>query len=229
MVKLIPIGLQCSVSEAIRAAGVRAEAYPFDWLFCPASTSLAVFRVLLASGVDAAAALMVDGTGESRYRAIGNERFVRSETPSYEYFINAATGLGVTHYAADTPAFADMIKRRLRRLLDALAGPEPLMFMYADAASEADNYEVDGTVLGLDATDTLVELAELLSASPLVAAPFKVVYYCWRSRFVSADVGGGKLAFCPFEPMASWVDVSLHIVHAVPTSSSQQPSSSSSS
>ena len=45
--KVIPVGLQCSVPQGIKAANFREYSYPFDWLWSPSKTTYNILKILL--------------------------------------------------------------------------------------------------------------------------------------------------------------------------------------
>ena len=96
----VPIGLQCSVPDALKSLGARTIAYPFDWLWSPAATTLEIMRILLSDGIDAAIQHMTSGYVYCHY--LGPERYVTANAGiATECFMNPRTGLGVTHDAMD--------------------------------------------------------------------------------------------------------------------------------
>jgi hypothetical protein len=50
--KVIPLGLQCSVPEGIKKANMREYSYPFDWLWCPSKTTYNILSILINNGVE---------------------------------------------------------------------------------------------------------------------------------------------------------------------------------
>jgi hypothetical protein len=44
--KVIPLGLQCSVPEGIKRANLREYSYPFDWLWSPSKTTYNILNIL---------------------------------------------------------------------------------------------------------------------------------------------------------------------------------------
>ena len=45
--KVIPLGLQCSVPEGIKRANLREYSYPFDWLWTPSKTTYNILSILI--------------------------------------------------------------------------------------------------------------------------------------------------------------------------------------
>lgn len=198
---LVPIGLQCSVPEGIKRAGLRTCSYPFDWLWSPAKTSLAVLELLVRDGVEAAAAYMTSGHVKCRYW--GNERYTTDDASNGSY-TNVETGLGVTHFTIDD-AFGEMLRRRLARLLDAIIGDQPVALVYADAACTDRNYYLDDVEYGVDATDALLAVRTLLlPLNPRI----EVVYFCWDSRASASPSTVDAVKRVPFSQQRSWSAVS---------------------
>ena len=50
--KYISIGLQCSVTNAIRDANLREYGYPFDWSFSPSKTTYNILNILINDSIE---------------------------------------------------------------------------------------------------------------------------------------------------------------------------------
>ena len=208
----IPIGIQCSVPDALKEAGVREKAYPFDYHFSPARFSLTIIRLLLNHDIDAARELMTTSRDRVTARLTTQEHHVTvADDENSECHINLKTGFGVVHHRVhDNQEFDDMMRRRILRLHEALTGTTPVTLIYADAASLATNYTLDGIDFGTDATDVLLEMAELVKER---CHDVQIVYACWKDRH--RDNPDAKITVWPFEQMSHWRDVKTHIAMKV--------------
>lgn len=59
--KVIGLGLQCSVPDGILYANLREKSYPFDWLWCPSQTTYNILHRLIHESVDSAIKYMTTG------------------------------------------------------------------------------------------------------------------------------------------------------------------------
>jgi hypothetical protein len=186
--KVIPLGLQCSVPEGIKRANLREYSYPFDWLWCPSKTTFTILSILVQDGSDAALDYMT--TGFTYYRYLGYERYVSVDTVT-ESQMNKTTGLGNTHFTINAE-YKEKLKRRPDRLWRDILSTEPLLFVYADAANPHSNYHLDDIEYGVDATEYLLKIYDLLYP---VNHTIKIVYFCWHDR----QRENGKLEYIPFD------------------------------
>lgn len=208
--KIVPVGLQCTVPGALKRAGMRDCSYPFDWLWMPGKTSYEILAKLLNEGVESAVDYMTTGWTYCDYD--GKERYTRTDRTT-ECQMNMVTGLGVTHFTIDED-FKSKLRRRFARLLTALHSDEDLLFVYADATSPALNYHLDGVEHGLDATEWLLKIHDLVS--PLHPNT-KMLYFCWLERARPDDA---RLRYVPFAPKAHIMEVDELIMRyflAMPT------------
>jgi hypothetical protein len=173
--KVIPLGLQCSVPEGIKRANMREYSYPFDWLWTPSKTTYTILNILINDGVEKALEYMT--TGYTYYKYLGNERYISIDTVS-ESQMNKNSGLGNTHFTINDE-YKTKLKIRLERLLRDIKSSETIVFIYADAANSYSNYYLDNVEYGLDATEDLLKIYELIY--PLNNT-IKIVYFCWNER-----------------------------------------------
>jgi len=151
--KVIPLGLQCSVPEGIRQANLREYSYPFDWLWSPSKTTYKILHILINDGIEDALVYMT--TGYTYYRYLGNERY-KSVNNITENQMNRNSGLGNTHFTIND-YYKNKLKTRLKRLLTDILSSENILFVYADAANSYLNYHLDDVEYGVDATKYLLK------------------------------------------------------------------------
>lgn len=192
--KIISLGLQCSVPQGIKSAELRSASYPFDWLWTPGRTTYQIMKRLLEEGVSSAVEYMT--TGYSYYTYMDNEHYISASTVT-ECQINKETGLGNTHFPINDE-YKSTLARRLERLRTDIYSSEYLLFLYADAANSYCNYNLDGVDYGHDATEDLSKIYDLLSE---IHPNMKIIYFCWDSRMKTHT----KIEHIPFTPMGHWV------------------------
>lgn len=196
--KYIPLGLQCSVPDGIKQASFRVCSYPFDWLWAPSQTTYNILKILLHEGIEKAVETMT--TDWSYYHYLGNEHYI-SVKEITESQMNAKTGLGNTHYVINEEYKQKLHKRLQRLLCDIQDKKEPLVFLYADAANPDLNYYLDNVEYGVDATDSLLSIYELLKPiHPLI----QIVYFCWNERNREQN---DKIQYITFEFQHHWTGV----------------------
>jgi len=173
--KVIPLGLQCSVPDGINRANLREYSYPFDWLWTPSKTTYDILSILINDGIEKALEYMT--TGYTYYRYLGNEHYMSVDYIT-ESQMNKYTGLGNTHFTINNE-YKNKLKIRLERLLNDIKSNENILFVYADSASPQLNYHLDEIVYGIDATEYLLKIYELIYP---VNNNIKIVYFCWNER-----------------------------------------------
>jgi hypothetical protein len=173
--KVIPLGLQCSVPEGIKRAKLREYSYPFDWLWTPSKTTYNILYILINENVDKAVDYMT--TGYSYYKYLNNEHYL-SVNNITECQMNINTGLGITHFTINDE-YKNKLKIRLERMLRDIKSNEKIVFIYADAANSNFNYHLNDIEYGVDATEYLLKIYELIY--PL-NNNIKIVYFCWNIR-----------------------------------------------
>jgi len=156
--KVIPLGLQCSVPEGIKRANFREYSYPFDWLWSPSKTTYNILRILINDGIEKTLEYMT--TGYTYYRYLGNEHYISVDNIT-ESQMNKNTGLGNTHFTINNE-YKNKLKTRLERLLNDIKSNENILFVYADAANPYLNYHLDEIEYGVDATEHLLKIYELI-------------------------------------------------------------------
>ena len=195
--KLIPLGLQCSVPRGIYLANMRSCSYPVDWLWSPSKTTYNILSILIDNGVEKALEYMT--SGHTYYQYLGNERYI-SVNYNTESQMNANTGLGNTHYIIDNE-YKSKVRRRLTRLLNDVKSNENIVFIYADAANPDANYYLDDIEYGLDATEYLLKIHDLIYP---INNNIKILYFCWNER----KKENGIIEYIPFDFVHGWFDVS---------------------
>ena len=173
--KVIPLGLQCSVPEGIKRANLREYSYPFDWLWTPSKTSYNILNILINDGIEKALEYMT--TGYTYYRYLGNEHYTSVDNIT-ESQMNKDTGLGNTHFTINDE-YKNKLRIRLERLLRDIKSNEKILFIYADAANPYLNYHLDEIEYGVDATEYLLKIYELIYS---LNNNIKLVYFCWTER-----------------------------------------------
>jgi hypothetical protein len=93
--KVIPLGLQCSVPEGIRRAGLREYSYPFDWLWTPSKTTYTILYILINEGIEKALEYMT--TEYTYYTYLENEHYISTNAITHSQ-MNKHSGLGITHF-----------------------------------------------------------------------------------------------------------------------------------
>ena len=196
--KIIPLGLQCSLPEAIKQAGLRQSSYPFDWLWSPSKTTYDILCNLVHEGADAAVEYMT--TGWTSYKWLGNEHYesVKDFNGSQ---MNATTGLGITHFLINDD-YKAKLKRRLERLLADVRSGEEILLAYTDAANPQMNYHLDEVEYGVDGTEHLLKIHELLHP---MNDKIKVVYFCWHER--NKTGGNDVIEYVAFDYKRVWQDI----------------------
>jgi hypothetical protein len=195
--KVIPLGLQCSVPEGIKRANLREYSYPFDWLWTPSKTTYNILNILVNDGVEKALEYMT--TEYSYYKYLGNEHYISVDYVT-ESQINSITGLGNTHFTINDE-YKNKLRIRLERLLRDISSTENILFVYADAANSYLNYYIDDIEYGIDATEYLLKIYELIY--PL-NNNIKIAYFCWNER-----KGENKqIEYISYDFKNSWYQVS---------------------
>jgi len=206
--KFIPIGLQCSVPNAIASVNLREYSYPFDWLWSPSKTTYEILNILLNSstdvtesgreppnkgGVDEAVIYMT--TGYSYYKYVGNERYASTDIITSEQ-INKHTGLGNTHFIIDDE-YKSKLKRRLERLLQDIKSDNHLVLIYADSAGKDAEYMIDGVIYSEDPREYLKKIYDLVRHhNPCI----ELLYFCWDQRIGTDD----SITYIPFSSIKNW-------------------------
>jgi hypothetical protein len=194
--KYISIGLQCSVTNAIRDANLREYGYPFDWSFSPSKTTYNILNILINDSIENTIEYIIN---DYSYYILENKEFYRSVNYITNNKINKNTGLGIVHYDINDN-YINSLKRRFQRLLNDIKSNENLTFIYSDAASPDTNYYLDGIEYGLDATEYLLKIYHLLFP---INNNIKILYFCWNNRKKENNI----IEYIPFEYKNSWEEV----------------------
>ena len=173
--KVIPLGLQCSVPEGIKRANMRTYSYPFDWLWTPSKTTYNILNILINDGIENALEYMT--TGYTYYKYLGNEHYISVDCITISQ-MNKNSGLGNTHFTINDE-YKHKLKIRLERLLRDIQSDEHILFIYADAANTHLNYHLDDIEYGVDATEYLLKIYELIHP---INNNMRIVYFCWNER-----------------------------------------------
>ena len=193
--KFIPIGLQCSVPEGIKRANLREYSYPFDWLWTPSKTVYHILEILLNEGIDAAIIYMT--TGYTYYVDQSNEHY-KSVHHVTNCQMNTVSGLGVSHFTMEE--LKGKLRTRFERFLKDIRDESNVMLIYADAANPYFNYHLDEVKYGLDATEYLVKIYDLLYP---INNKIRITYFCWHDR-----VRNEKIEYIPFDYKPHWKELS---------------------
>jgi hypothetical protein len=116
--------------------------------------------------------------------------------------MNVNTGLGNTHFTINND-YKNKLRIRFERLLRDIKSNENILFIYADAANSYLNYHLDEIEYGVDATEYLLKIYDLIY--PL-NNNIKIVYFCWIER--EKQNGGGIIEYISYDFKDSWYDVS---------------------
>ena len=194
--KVIPLGLQCSVPEGIKQAKLREYSYPFDWLWCPSKTTYNILCVLINEGVEKTIEYMT--TGYTYYKYLNNEHYISVNNITGSQ-MNKNTGLGITHFIINNE-YKCKLKLRLERLLSDIISFENILFVYADSANPYLNYYLDDIEYGIDATEYLLKIYELIYK---INNNIKIIYFCWNERKRENNI----IEYVPYDFKNHWFEV----------------------
>ena len=195
--KFIPLGIQCSVPEAIKNANRREYSYPFDWMWTPSETTYSILNILINNGIEKALEYMI--TGYSNFKYIPKGRYISVESVT-EYLMNKGTGLGNPHFKFNEE-YINKLRIRLERLLIDIKSKESILFIYTDAGNPEINYYLDDIEYGKDATDFLLKIYFLIYP---INKNIKIVYFCWNERKKDNSI----IEYIPFDYMDDWHKIS---------------------
>lgn len=195
--KIIPLGLQCTVPEAIKQANMREYSYPFDWLWTPSKTTYNILDILINNGIENAIEYMT--TGFTYYKYLNNEHYISVDHVT-ECQMNKTTGLGITHFTINDE-YKNKLRIRLGRLLSDLKSNEHILLIYADAANMYLNYHLDEIEYGLDATEYLLKIYDLIVG---INKNIKIVYFCFKHRVNNND----KIEYISYNFKNHWSELS---------------------
>jgi len=176
----ISLGTHCVVADGIKLADKRIESYPFDWLWCPAKTTLAILEILINNSSYDACQYMTTGY---RYYSYENPEYFKTVNYTTNCQMNPTTGLGITHDVINDD-YRVKLTRRLERLLERIKSGYKIVFIYADATNKNFNYHLDNINYGVDATEYLTKIYELLY--PL-NNKIEILYFSWKEHMHVSD------------------------------------------
>ncbi len=203
--KFIPLGLHCSVPEGLRKANVREYSYPFDWNWSPSKTTYNILYTLLHNGVDSAVQYII--SDYKYYTFIGNGVFESSNMIT-DYQLNEQTGFGVAHFTINDD-YIYKLKERFTRLLNDIKLHTKLIFIYADAANPNMNYIINNVVYGLNATNDLLNIYDLLIS---FNNNIELLYFCWKEHSI---VFKNNIQYIEFDYQPEWSNVSAIIANYI--------------
>ena len=195
--KFIPLGLQCSVPEGIKRANLREYSYPFDWLWTPSKTTYNIFNILINDGIDKTLDYMTQNYEYFLY--LNNEHFIITDQIT-KYQMNVETGIGISHFTIDNE-YKEKLRKRLEKLLFEINNGYNIVFIYADAASPDLNYHLNDIEYGLDATEYLLKIYDLIIT---INKNIEILYFCWNERKQIND----KIKYIGYEYQKDWGYVS---------------------
>lgn len=195
--KIIPLGLQCSVPDGIKNANMREYSYPFDWLWSPSKTTYNILNILINNGIEKAVQYMT--TGYTYYKYLNNEHYTSVDIIT-DNQINNKTGLGITHFTINDD-YKSKLKIRLERLLRDIESNENILFIYADSANSNLNYHLDDIEYGVDATVFLLQIYDLIYP---INNNIQIIYFCWNERKRENNI----IKYINFDFKSNWFDVS---------------------
>ena len=195
--KVITLGLQCSVPDAIKKANMREYSYPFDWLWSPSKPTYNILNILINDNIEKAVEYMT--TGYTYYKYLGNEHYISDNNITTSQ-MNSITGLGNTHFTINDE-YKNKLKIRLERLLRDIKSNENILFLYADAPNPYLNYHLDEINYGVDATEYLLKIYELIY--PL-NNNIKIIYFCWNERKKDSNI----IEYVSYDFKQNWFEVS---------------------
>ena len=186
--KVIPLGLQCATPDGIKYANLREYSYPFDWLWTPSKTAYNILNILINNNIEDAIEYMT--TGYTYYKYLGNEKYISVDYVT-ESQMNKNTGLGITHFTINDE-YKSKLKIRLERLLNDIKSNEKILFLYTDATNPDSNYYLDDIEYGVDATEYLLKIHELIYP---INNNIKIIYFCWNERKQENNI----IEYIPYE------------------------------
>ena len=201
--KIVPLGLQCSVPEALNYSNLREYSYPFDWLWTPSKTTYNILHIMMNKGIEEAIEYMTNGY--SYYKYLGNEHY-ESVCKKTECQMNKETGLGITHFEINEQ-YKIKLRTRFERLLNDIKSSHSILFIYADAANPYFNYYLDDIEYGVDATEYLIKIYDFIYP---MNQNIEIIYFCWHGR---RRQDTEKLKYFSFDFQEHWTDVSKIIEH----------------
>ena len=156
-----------------------------------------LLKILINDGIEKALEYMT--TGYTYYRYLGNEHYISVDNIT-ECQMNKNNGLGNTHFIINNE-YKNKLKIRLERLLRDIKSDENILFVYADAANSYLNYHLDEIEYGVDATEYLLKIYELIYP---INNNIKMVYFCGNERKGENDI----IEYISYDFKNNWSEVS---------------------
>jgi hypothetical protein len=198
----IPIGLHLSVPEGLIRANLKTKSFPFDWLYSPSDTTFNILNTLITDG--SSNALHYMKTGYTYFDYLGKETYVSVEGDyKTQNQMNKTTGLGNSYLPFDIE-YETTLQNLLQELLDIIHSNEDITFIYSDCESPDSNYLLDGIDYGVDATEYLSKIHELIHP---INNNIHILYFCWKERVGTNP----NILYIPFEHKVQWGDVAESI------------------
>jgi hypothetical protein len=176
----ISLGTHCTVTDGIKLSGKRTVSYPFDWLWCPAKTTYSILDLLINKSSYDACQYMTTGYGYYIYEKPEYFKKVNYITKDQ---MNPNTGLGITHYPINDE-YRVKLTRRLERLINRIRSNNKIVFIYTDSTNKNFNYHLDDKVFGVDATEYLTKIYDLIYP---INNNIEILYFCWKEHMCVID------------------------------------------
>jgi hypothetical protein len=148
--KIIPIGSNCRIAEALNDSNLRKESLPLDWVLCSVRSVYEAFS--------------------DEFKSFFNDTdCIVTDTKGYEYVLNTKYHINITHENKINNEIVEKYVRRINRLFDSLKGGGKILLIrnLMDCTLQDfvhDTYRKDEEKLGHSDTDLtwLVKLKHLL-------------------------------------------------------------------
>ena len=147
-------------------------------------------------------ALQYMTTRYTYYKYRGNEHYISVDNIT-ECQMNKNSELGNTHFTINNE-YKSKLKISLERLLRDIISLENILFVYADAANDYLNYHLDEIEYGVNATEYLLKIYELIYP---INNNIKIVYFCWNERKDENNI----IEYIPYDFKNNWGEVSKNI------------------
>ena len=141
-------------------------------------------------------------SGYTYYKYLGNEHYI-SVNNITESQMNKHTGLGNTHFIINDE-YKSKLKIRLERLIRDIKSNNNILFIYADAANPYLNYYLDDIEYGVNATEYLLKIYDLIYS---LNNNIKIVYFCWKERHNNNN-NNNKIEYISYDYKNNWIEVS---------------------